>query len=123
MTGKTYHTDPNRAVLDGWACAWMSANGTVMGHMPGNAGVIVRCYFRNPRRVSLMLYAIAGHRFNAEEAAPILGMATASQATWFLRELKQNLTIKKSPWKLDLIMDGRKAFWRMVERAIHDDTA
>ena len=106
MTDKTYHTDLDDAILDGW-------QGPVM--LPINGGEVHvhgrRCHVRNARRVAFLRFAIGRGRLVAEELMALLDMATGSQVHQFLRQLQFQLSVEKSHIRLQLIMDGRRGYW------------
>lgn len=106
MTDKTYHTDLDDAILDGWqAPVMLPINGGEI-HVHGR-----RCYVRNPRRIQFLRFAIGRGRLKAEELTELLGMASASQVHQFLRQLQFALAIEKSHIKVQLMLEGRKGYW------------
>jgi len=59
----------------------------------------------------------------AEDLAGVLGMATASQVHQFLRQLQFALTVEKSPYKIQIVLEGRKGYWVAFDKRsgnVHD---
>lgn len=112
MTAKTYHTSLADAHLDGWQSpVELPVNGGMEIHAHG-----LRCYFRSPRRVQFLKYGLTVEKMSPDEVADMLGMAKSCQAHQFVRELKFRLTAEKSPFKVEILKEERRAFFRVVDK-------
>lgn len=111
MTAKTYHTSLDDAFLDGWLSAVeLPINGGEI-HVHGH-----RCYIKSPRRVHYLRLALGNGRMTAEELTGPMGMAHRGQVHQFLRHLQFQLTVEKSPIKVQIVKEGRKAYWVATDR-------
>lgn len=112
MTAKTYHTSLADAYLDGWQSPIeLPVNGGVEIHVHG-----LRCHYRSPRRVLFLKHGLSVEKMTPDEVAEMLGMAKPCQAHQFVRELKFRLTFEKSPFKVEILREDRRAFFRVVDK-------
>ena len=112
MTAKTYHTSLTDAYLDGWQSpVELPVNGGMEIHVHG-----LRCYFRSPRRVQFLKYGLSVEKMTPDEVAEMLGMKCYRQAHQFVRDLKFRLTAEKSPFKVEILKEERRAFFRVVDK-------
>jgi hypothetical protein len=111
MTAKTYHTSLEDARLDGWydACELPINGGEIHSHG-------LRCYVKSPRRVLFLKLGLSRGRMTTNELAGPLGMKLPFQVHQFLHHLKFQLTVEKSPIRVNIVKEGRLAFWEVIDK-------
>jgi hypothetical protein len=116
MTDKTYHTDLDDAILDGWESPVL---------LPINGGEVHshgrRCYIRNARRIAFLRYALGREMSAAKHLTDILGFAAGCEVHQFLRSLQFQLAIEKSPIRVQLVLKGRKGYWVAFDKRKPDE--
>jgi hypothetical protein len=108
MTERTYHTDLDDAILDGWESPVL---------LPINGGEVHshgrRCYVRNARRIAFLRYALGREMIAAKHLTDILGFAAGC--------LQFQLAIEKSPIRVQLVLKGRKGYWVAFDKRKPDE--
>ena len=116
MTDKTYHTDLDDAILDGWESPVI---------IPINGGEVHshgrRCYIRNARRIAFLRHTLGRGRIAAKHLTDILGFAAGCEVHQFLRSLQFQLAIEKSPIRVQLVLEGRKGYWVAFDKRKPDE--